>query len=592
MSSPPPAAPHVSGPLEHLPQDELEFSIPNIIPFDVQWGQNGLRQADTMTFKVRFADFPLDPRLMRAIAVKFYLGTVTAQQSAAGLNSTNANDFLIPDSWIDDQGRMRSNLRFKGWVDVATMVYPEEDEPYVEFTCRDNTSLLIEQEMPPKFTTPDLATHPIDQAIAELLTNFPQMEGLAVEYRPAGATPPSLDGALQNTAHRPNLGPVQHLGGGGASGAGAGAGKLSVWDYIADITGSIGHVARIEGDTIIVQSVRTATSSNYPQRGDDPYTPLEVNGVKFPVRTLVYGRDLQDLNIKRNYTKPGLTNIEIRSYNAKLATKVLVARYPETPAERVVHVGIGASASTKWTVVRVSGFDDVTKLRALAQAYYENMGRQEISISAKTQDLASFGGDGANPDLLDVRAGDTLQVLFRRRDAGTFQTFAHIEEIMSSTAAAEKFLTTLGFESKFATTYAQQFQNAGFQNNFRVRTVGVACTYDEGVSLEFDLMNYIEVRGDKIAKNLSTDDPAQKDGGHGATNGLGSTPNKTPAVPVPTTSTSPVMNPSDPKYKQAAQTGNPSIRDLNKQYTSQQIDKDQYMQGLSDHYNKGEVFEP
>lgn len=65
-----------------------------------------------------------------------------------------------------------------------------------------------------------------------------------------------------------------------------------------------------------------------------------------------------------------------------------------------------------------------------------------------------------------------------------------------------------------------------------------------------------------------------------------------PAVPVPKTSPLPVMNPSDPKYTQANAAQNPSIRDLNKLYTSQQIDTSTYMQGLSDHYNKGEVFEP
>jgi hypothetical protein len=502
------------GPLEKRPIDNFDFQIPGIIPWDVQFSRNGFHQADTLSFKVRLADFPFDPRLMRAVGVKFYLGTLPAEKAATGLETL---DVLIPDSWVDLNGRNRSNLRFKGWVDQMTSDWPDDEEPYVEFQCRDNTCLLLDQEFPPAYTSPDLNTHPIDQAVAILLSNFPQMEGLAVEYRPVGDTPPSLNGALQGTFARPQLGPVSHLAGGAGVGGGAGGAKLSVWDYITDITGAIGHMARLEGDTIVIQSVRTATSHNFPKRVDDFYTsqtPPETQGLTLSRRTLVYGRDLQELKIVRNYTKNAANNIEVRCYNPTGVEKVLVARFPPPGVNAVVgpnaiiQTGLGAKPIAKWTVIRVSGIATKEQLVALAQAYYENQGRQEIIITASTQDLASFGGDGADPDLLDLQAGDAVSILFRGSDRDNFQTYADIETTMNNTAKAVSFLSKLGFDSKFAQLYSQQFQKAGKITTFRVKTVGITCNETEGVSIEMELMNYIEIRADKVSLETPQDDPS------------------------------------------------------------------------------------
>ena len=516
-----PSAPQTRSPLDKAKQDQFDFEIPGITPWDIQFSRNGFHQADTLSFKVRLADFPFDPRVMRAVGVKFYLGTMPAQQSALSLET---NFIQIPELWQDEQGRQRSNLRFKGWVDTLESEWPDDDEPTVNFSCRDNTSLLIDQEFPPAYSSPNLSEHPIDQAVAELLANFPQMEGFSVEYRPQGTTPPSLNGVLHDTAFRPNLGPTSHLTGGSGVGGGVGAAKLSVWDYITDITGAIGHSARVEDDTIVIQSVRTATSENYPQRVDDPYmpiTPPELGGLTLKHRTFIYGRDISELKISRNYTKNAVPNVECRCYDPTSPTKVLVARFPtQVDASGratknggyIVQTGIGSHPQTKFTVIRVSGIKSKEQLSAIAQAYYENLGRQEILITAKTKDLAAFGGDGADPDLFDVRAGDTVDILFRKSDKGNFQTYADIEDTMTNTARAVQFLTKLGFQADFAQMYAQQRQNAGFQTSYRVKTVGITCNEDDGVEVEIEMMNYVEVRASKINLESQKDDPSHNDG--------------------------------------------------------------------------------
>src|ERR1700690_17758 len=132
-----PGAPQTRSPLDKAKQDQFDFEIPGITPWDIQFSRNGFHQADTLSFKVRLADFPFDPRVMRAVAVKFYLGTMSAQQSALSLET---NFIQIPELWQDDQGRQRSNLRFKGWVDTLEAEWPDDDEPTINFSCRDNTS--------------------------------------------------------------------------------------------------------------------------------------------------------------------------------------------------------------------------------------------------------------------------------------------------------------------------------------------------------------------------------------------------------------------------------------------------------------------
>ncbi len=296
--------------------DGLTQVITGVIPKKFDWRQNGFRTADELKCSLRWCDFPIDPRVVRACAVEFFLGTLTATEYAQGMRGLTRGDVfgnsaanahepmnVVPDGYLDRAGNRRSNLRFTGWVDKWKMSWNEE-EPCVELECRDNTMLLLGQNAPPQLVLG--MKDPIDLAIANYLSNFPQFAGLTVEYRGTpGDAVPKLAGTLAGTAFRPHLGPQP----------GQGAGDdLVVWDYLTDIAGSIGHVIRIDGNAIIIQRAATLLHGDVSARNDDPYKGRSLSSGDYPARAFVYGRNVQSFEVARDMANGETKNIEVRCF--------------------------------------------------------------------------------------------------------------------------------------------------------------------------------------------------------------------------------------------------------------------------------------
>ena len=258
-------------------QDNRTFPINGIIPKTATWSANGIRAANTLTAKFKYVDCPFDPRTIRSCAVELYLGTVAADNYRAGTAGnqrapgTNVAEplNLLPEQYKGPGGEQRTNLQFQGFVNKWEIDWDDEEEPVITIECRDNTQLLIDEEAPPGLVIS--GNKPIDQAIADYLSNFPAFVGLSVQYSPAGATAPTLAGALAGTAYQPQLGPAPARGGGAAS-------KLAVWDYLTDVAGALGHVAVLDGTTIVIQQVKTLFSNAVTSRPDDPFQGRTVDG--------------------------------------------------------------------------------------------------------------------------------------------------------------------------------------------------------------------------------------------------------------------------------------------------------------------------
>jgi len=80
---------------------------------------------------------------------------------------------------------------------------------------------------------------------------------------------------------------------------------------------------------------------------------------------------------------------------------------------------------------------------------------------------------------------------------------------------AADFMEALGFDPVFAAAYQLAINNVGLQTTFRVRSLGLDWDgLNEGVTLDFECVNYIEVRADKDleeSEQLVPDDPATPD---------------------------------------------------------------------------------
>jgi hypothetical protein len=482
--------------------DKFTHLIGAIVPKTATWNQNGARTSDQLTLEIPFRDLPFDPRVIRSCAVEYYLGTVTADDFAAGQQGitradVNGNDtangaeplHVCPDSYVDPNGTQRTNLRFEGWVDEWSNDWPEDGEPMISLECRDNLTLLIDQIAPPKLVI--AAKDPIDKAVATYLSNFPQCEGLTVEYRPSDEEPPTLDASLAKTAFKPELGPSPAKGGA--------SGELKAWDYITDVCGALGLICRLEGTNLIIQRARTLTSSNTDQRSDDPFKPRNLPSGTADKRRMIYGRNINQMIVKRKYGKGSPQNVEVRCYMPR-RKKTLVARYPTESDKKVVgsaKPGDGRN-DQKWLVWRVAGIENEDTLKNIAQTIYESVGRNEITVSISTKNLASFGGSNTDPDILDMRAGDSIDVFVNRDlENDEFSTITTIEQILLIQNKAKEFLMNAGYGADIAQAYADAYSQNGFQTTLRVKNSRYDWSTDTGVKISIDAINYVEIRLDQ-----------------------------------------------------------------------------------------------
>ncbi len=503
--------------------DDLTHSIFGIVPKTAKWNQNGTRIADTLSMSLRYCDMPIDPRTVRACGVYYYLGTVTEEEFRRGIagelrRSSGEALHLVPDTYLDSNNKQRTNLRFEGWIDTWETDWSNGAEPLVNLECRDNTSLLIEATAPTSLHVG--AEKPIDEAVAVYLSNFPQFNGLAVEYHPSDSKPPVLKGLLSPVAMRGKLGPVVAQGGGGSATT-----KTSVWDYLTDVCGRIGHIIRVEGLTVIIEEARTLYSNKTGARSDDPYKPRSLASGDAPYRRFIYGRNVLDMKMKRVFTKRAPTNIQVNSYTPN---EMFSVRFP-TKEDRVALGMPGDSNSEqKWQIVTVKGVIDKGVLKLIARNAYESIGRNELQVTLKTRNLASFGGGNLDPDILDMRTGDTFEFLVNRDDDKNNQ-LTSIESTLLAQAKTLQFMQALGHNGPFAQAYAKAYSAAGFQTTFRTKSVAFDWKCgdggDGGVTIDLTGMNYIEVRtGAPGAKADAAAPAAKKPGGGGSLGAAGAKP--------------------------------------------------------------------
>lgn len=494
--------------------DEYTHVIGSVIPRSAKWGANGVRQADTLALTFKYIDLPFDPRCIRSAAVEFYLGTVPADEYsrglagetrivttmlATGMNVDEEPLNVVPDEYVDPTGQQRTNQRFQGWVDTWDVEWDDAGEPTVKLDCRDNVSLLIDQDSPPQLHIDP--AKPVDEAVANYLANFPQFLGLKVQYLPVSEKAPTLGDALSKSAFQPQQGPPPGKGAAPAQGAQ----KNSVWDYLTDVTGMLGLILRLEGTTVIIQRARTLMGSQYTVRPDDPYQPRDLPSGRAEVRRFIYGRNIASMRFGRKYAKSKTQNIEVRCYLPR-RKKTLTARYP-VKGQALHNASPGDGKSQSWLVFRVSGIEDEAVLQIVAQTLYDSIGRNELAMSIKTRNLSSFGGGNLDPDVLDMKAGDPFEVLVNR-DEDEFNSFTVIENLLAAQQRAEQFLQVLGYSGELASAYAKSYASVQLPTVFRLKALGVDWSIDDGVELNLQGINYITVRMEK-------DDVSAGKGGQG-----------------------------------------------------------------------------
>lgn len=432
-------------------------------PLDARWEVNTAREADTCMVRLPFADLPFDPRSIRSAVLGLYLGTVTADDFAAGIGQ-RSEPAQGRRSYIR---RTKENLRFLGHTDEWRLELGDNgDELTLE--ARDFTALLIDHPVPTDVLRSIRYGRPLDEVVAELVHSLPSCASMPVQSEDADDRP------LEQQALR------HVLGAGGKTRSGEAKGvQTTYWDLVTDLCLLSGVVPVIVRDMLWLRSPR----SLYVDR------PVEA-------ATMVWGGNIKEMRLSRRFGRTKVQPIEVRCFDP-VAKITAAAKYPDEQTAKAEATPSGRGGSVTYQVKVVHGVQ-AAQLPRIAEALYLELAHQQLEATISTEDMASFGGDNSDPDLLELQAGDPLNILVRdiANPNGRLPLFrpALAEEIRSSSPAelAER-LRRRGMKPSVASQLALALRQASRLATFRVRSCSHKLHHEQGYSCTIETSSFAEV---------------------------------------------------------------------------------------------------
>lgn len=437
-----------------------------ILPSEVVHERNTPREADTLSIRVPFRDFPLPARIVRSVGVVWYAGTVSAANYAAGMRNAMSG---TPGPLLSVLTPSRSNLRFLGFADGCEEDY---DAGVISIRARDFTGILLDTRVEPSV----LASIEIDQALdlvlLSLLRQFPggACRGLGVEFVPfvdaAGveqAFPVVADVLGKPAKLRRGKAPRLSATYGGAD--------VSYWDLITDLCSLCGYLPTMEEDRLRIIPPRNLFdgAGTFRRTVTTPAGSTEV----LTARRMVQGFNLDAVRFGRKFGRQAIPAIEVRSVAPGLRQPI-VSRYPpdktpaRTRANNIQPSGRGAAERSELVLVR--GVSTQAEVDRMAVGLWQELARQEWTGSFQTRHLASVGGDNDDPDLLDMRAGDPVELVLQRAGAssGVLLSIANLQ----TRGAQIDALVRRGLSQAAAVAIADVYSAArALGSTFRTRSV-------------------------------------------------------------------------------------------------------------------------
>lgn len=465
------------------------------------------RQAGTFSMVLDYRDLPIDPRLVRALGVEIHLGVTSARDYAADMGGAK-----------DPSGRARSLLRTRsGLLDPRTgnpaprsqtllfygsadswVVDHDDTGSWVTIEGRDLRGIFLDGKPPINVLDKIDLTRPIHRVIADLIATIPYDVSIAVDVMtvesewPNGVVPSPGDikGFTRVKLGGTGTSPQAGAGGGGASGS-----KPSYWDLITNFCNLLGAVPYFEGTTIWVRPARSIFDTALDTSETPFASPRFVGTDQLSVRRLVYGRNVKKLSFSRKFGGVTVPAIEVIGFDDRAKG---IARYPRGLWPPTATTAAQSKNSNDVLRIPMANIRDAARLTEVARDVYEEIGRGEIGGNAETSELASFGGDNSDPDLLRLRPTNAIEIVIDSSSttplaSKTFQAeVAEVYERLGDLDAARAIVT------------ANRGAAVGVLDMFRVSKV----QFDwggptDGVKIAFDFQNYI------VARHKGDDDERQ-----------------------------------------------------------------------------------
>jgi hypothetical protein len=473
----------------------------------------GYRQAGTFSMTLEYQDLPLDPRVIRAMRVDVHLGAVGARDFGDGMTSTT---FIGQRPSI--LAANNDNLLIVGLADTINVSHGKNGS-IIQVEGRDLRGLFLDTPIAAETLQRIDLSLPIDEVVSALVNDLhPQGGRITVQAADdldwPGFVVPSP--GVQDDLTRVNLdaGGQRQV----ASGKGE-VSKITFWDLITQYCMLVGAVPYFAGRTLMIKPARSLyyfrQAELSPAEAETPFDGALPRSVAYPLvqvpedytyRRLVFGRDIENWKMERKLggvKVPAIRCVSIdTSGEVRGQDKLIWAVHPDETqqAARVTSVGAGGQTGQSDELrISIPGIRNRDRLKQIAEDLYEEIGRKEISGSVQTKNLASFGGDNQDPDLLKLRPGDPMEF---RVDASGLDTFPPpISELTQHThrlfedEVAEVAKRMNGDENLARVLVASnRGEVSELVRTFRVNNVKYDWSAESGIGIAFDFQNYIEAR--------------------------------------------------------------------------------------------------
>lgn len=514
------------------------------------------RMASKFSLEFQWDDFPFEPDVVRAIDVEIYAGCVDDAAWASGnvktppagtARTTQLRQLVLADALL------------VGRSDTVSVEHSAAKGATVKIEGRDLRGTLIDLQTTPGVLTGLNVGRPIDDVVKQIINKV-----AILKHHPGGpagitvsANPDDWPDGKIPAPNAPDAVTRIQLGSAGAPAGEAGANPtamqqpgtvqgMKLWDLITNFCALVGAVPYFVGRDLRIRPARALYDSNklsaYDPRFATPFaggTPRLVKGVDganhlTPIRVLTYGKDLAKLTMERKTAGIKLPVVRVISLDTDAATrgvknKIIDAQFPPIQGDALNGIAAqaainatktsvtanGAVAQSEPIIVFKPGIKSKKRLAEIAEDIYEEIGRGEITGSAATADLASLGGDAADPDLLRLRPGDPVSFQVDHRALRSYPpAVADLPNLLR--LPVDQMATLLGRKlgddvAGRVLAYSLAGRIAERQQVYRVSEVTFSWDSAKGIGVDFKYQNYIESRaGITSARNRSAANARRK----------------------------------------------------------------------------------
>lgn len=492
--------------------------VMGIVPKTCSVELPGYRQAGKFSLTLEFKDFPIDPRVLRAVDVEIHLGSVPADKFGAGITS-NPELGKKRSSVIDTRTQggtvNEDTLALSGLADVISCEHSDSAST-IYMDGRDYRGILLDTPALGDMIANLKLGQTIDSVVEQIVKYHPLLktqfnaQNLKIDFKKD-----EWGGKLPRVANDSDLiRPLMKAEGGQANMPMKGdSDKVNFWDLITQFCYLVGAVPYFAGRKLWIRRARSlydrinagTPGNSTPFTDGKRRTIKTVSGTEeLAVRRLVYGSDIYNFKLERKLCGTGKRPVVMAvsqdpgSGNKGFMSRVITARWPEKKQATSV-TATGEASQEEILRIPVPGIKNKDRLKEIAHDIYEEIGRGELSGAVSTRNLSSFGGTNQDVDLLHLRPGDAIElvtaantVVGTRPPVISELTAHNARSFEDEVDALTKRLGDANLARVIVATSRNSIQE--LQRIFRVKEVKFSWDASSGVGIDFDFQNYVEAR--------------------------------------------------------------------------------------------------